>query len=176
MKLNRGWGGVAVTAAAGLLAACAGPPGTRSTLAGAGTTPWSPRGLAEEINADFNTAGLPRLRDGVERCYWIATSGRTVLRETLRGCLVQDYTAWRIDSRVLGPAVGHSPYWARETVNERWARYAVLAGFASGDEALAYMRRGSDEVVDVMTRSRMPISWQAGFGPRPVERIRPGTF
>lgn len=158
-----------------LLTACAGP-GMGPVIGGGGDVPWSPRAIGGQIDTDFNTAGLPRLRDGVERCYWIATSGASVMREALRGCLVHDYTAWRIDSRVLGPAVGHSPYWARETINERWARYAVLAGFATGDEALAYMRRGSDVVVADFTRIGLPISWQAGFVPRPVQRIRPGTL
>lgn len=173
MAQTRRVGGAAVVACV-LLTACAGPE-TGPGLGGA-DVPWSARAIGQQIDTDFNTAGLPRLRDGVERCYASTTSAVPVMRQALRGCLVHDYTARRIDSRVLGPAVGHSPYWARQTINERWARYAVLAGFATGDEALEYMRRGSDAVVADFTRSRLPISWQAGFAPRPVERIRPGTF
>lgn len=165
----------AESAALLLVAACAAPGGPGGT-AGRFDVPWTAQGIAHRMDSGFNTAGLPRLRDEVERCYETATSGRSVMREVLRGCLVQDYTAWRVDSRVLGAQIGHSPYWAREAINERWARYGVLAGFGSADEILAYQRRGSDAVVAFLVWNELPLSWQAGFGPRPVQRLRSGAF
>lgn len=169
--------GLALALAAALaLSACAAPDAARTGARPRGDVPHDARAIAVGMDTDFSTGGMDQVARAVEACYARASGPLVVYPLMLRGCLVQDRAAHRIDSRVRGPVAGHSPYWLREAINERWARYGVLAGFGGTDEILAFQAAGSDEVMVYLSRSGLPLSFRAGLATPRVAPIRPGLL